>query len=139
MRDGLLGVAIGVERDLDQAARFVDHDRVAGAAFDLQVRGGGVETIRLYRQGDFVDMCRGPHLPDTGRVKAFKLLAAAGAWVSWEGLSSVVLIAALAGLVAAMLSRVAGRPISAGQPIPFGLYLCLGTWLVWLYGPFEFA
>ena len=42
-----------------------------------------VETISLYRQGDFLDMCRGPHLPDTGRLKAFKLLATAGAY--WRG------------------------------------------------------
>ena len=41
------------------------------------------DTISLYRQGDFVDMCRGPHLPDTGRLKAFKLLTVAGAY--WRG------------------------------------------------------
>jgi len=41
-------------------------------------------TLRFYRQGDFLDMCRGPHLPDTGRVgKAFRLLAVAGAY--WRG------------------------------------------------------
>ena len=43
----------------------------------------GVETISFYRQGDFVDMCVGPHLPDTGRIKAFKLLSTAGAY--WRG------------------------------------------------------
>jgi len=42
-----------------------------------------VETISLYRQGDFVDMCRGPHLSDTGKLKAFKLLTLAGAY--WRG------------------------------------------------------
>ncbi|HUT00822.1 MAG TPA: threonine--tRNA ligase [Phycisphaerae bacterium] len=41
------------------------------------------ERISLYRQGDFLDMCRGPHLPDTGRLKAFKLLSTAGAY--WRG------------------------------------------------------
>ncbi len=41
------------------------------------------EPITLYRQGDFVDLCRGPHLPSTGRVGAFKLLKVAGAY--WRG------------------------------------------------------
>jgi len=50
---------------------------------DDLVRDEGVEKISLYRQGDFVDMCRGPHLPDTGRIKAFKLISTAGAY--WRG------------------------------------------------------
>ncbi len=50
---------------------------------DDLVRAEHVETISLYRQGDFLDMCRGPHLPDTGRIKAFKLLSTAGAY--WRG------------------------------------------------------
>ena len=41
------------------------------------------EPITLYRQGGFVDLCRGPHLPSTGRVGAFKLLKVAGAY--WRG------------------------------------------------------
>ena len=41
------------------------------------------ETVSVYRQGDFVDMCRGPHVPDTGYVKSFKLLHTAGAY--WRG------------------------------------------------------
>ncbi len=40
-------------------------------------------AISFYRQGDFVDLCAGPHLPDTGRVKAVKLLSATGAY--WRG------------------------------------------------------
>lgn len=42
-----------------------------------------VPTVSLYRQGDFVDLCRGPHLPSTGFVKAFKLTSVAGAY--WRG------------------------------------------------------
>ncbi len=38
------------------------------------------ETISIYEQGEFVDLCRGPHLPSTGRVKAFKILSVAGAY-----------------------------------------------------------
>jgi len=41
------------------------------------------ETISLYWQGDFVDLCRGPHVPSTGRLKAFKLTRVAGAY--WRG------------------------------------------------------
>jgi threonyl-tRNA synthetase len=41
------------------------------------------DTVATYSQGDFVDLCRGPHLPSTGRVKAFKLLHVAGAY--WRG------------------------------------------------------
>jgi threonyl-tRNA synthetase len=37
-------------------------------------------TISLYRQGDFVDLCRGPHVPHTGFVKAFKLMKVSGAY-----------------------------------------------------------
>ncbi|HJK86391.1 MAG TPA: threonine--tRNA ligase [Candidatus Megaira endosymbiont of Nemacystus decipiens] len=41
------------------------------------------ETITLYRQGSFVDLCRGPHCPSTGRIKHFKLMKVAGAY--WRG------------------------------------------------------
>jgi threonyl-tRNA synthetase len=40
-------------------------------------------TISFYTQGNFTDLCRGPHLPDTGYIKAFKLLSVAGAY--WRG------------------------------------------------------
>lgn len=40
-------------------------------------------TISLYRQGEFVDLCRGPHIPSTGKAGAFKLLSVAGAY--WRG------------------------------------------------------
>ncbi|KTD50412.1 threonyl-tRNA synthetase [Legionella quinlivanii] len=41
------------------------------------------EVISLYRQGDFEDLCRGPHVPSTGKLKAFKLTKLAGAY--WRG------------------------------------------------------
>jgi len=41
------------------------------------------DTVSVYRQGDFVDMCRGPHFPDTGYLKSYKLLHTAGAY--WRG------------------------------------------------------
>lgn len=41
------------------------------------------EKISLYSQGDFTDLCRGPHIPSTGKIKVFKLLSVAGAY--WRG------------------------------------------------------
>lgn len=41
------------------------------------------DTVTLYRQGDFVDLCRGPHIPHTGFLRAFKLMRIAGAY--WRG------------------------------------------------------
>ena len=41
------------------------------------------QEIGLYREGDFVDLCRGPHVPSTGRLKVFKLMKVAGAY--WRG------------------------------------------------------
>jgi threonyl-tRNA synthetase len=41
------------------------------------------EPIGLYREGDFIDLCRGPHVPSTGKLKVFKLMRLAGAY--WRG------------------------------------------------------
>jgi threonyl-tRNA synthetase len=43
----------------------------------------GETTVSTYQQGDFLDLCRGPHVPNTGKIKAFKLLSVAGAY--WRG------------------------------------------------------
>src|SRR5918997_1640491 len=47
------------------------------------VQNTGVETVSLYTNGPFTDLCRGPHAPTTKRIKAFKLLSVAGAY--WRG------------------------------------------------------
>lgn len=65
-----------------------------------------------------------------------KLLAAAGAFVSWEGLPSVVLIAAMIGLGLALARGLRGNGLTLDDRLAFGPALCLGLWLVWLYGPF---
>ena len=44
---------------------------------------GGDEGVSVYRQGEFADLCRGPHLPSTGYIRSFKLTATAGAY--WRG------------------------------------------------------
>ena len=47
------------------------------------IEGIGAEEVSIYTQGTFADLCRGPHLPSTSRIKAFKLLSIAGAY--WRG------------------------------------------------------
>jgi leader peptidase (prepilin peptidase)/N-methyltransferase len=64
-----------------------------------------------------------------------KLAMAAGAWVSWTGLPTVVTLAALAALAMVLGRALAGRPVAPTEPVPFGPYLAAGLWLVWLYGP----
>jgi len=63
-----------------------------------------------------------------------KLLAAAGAWVGWAALPLLVLMAALAGLGAALLAALSGRRLHAGTRLPFGPFLAAALWLTWLYG-----
>lgn len=55
----------------------------------------GDEEISLYRQGDWVDLCRGPHVPSTGALKAFKLTSVAGAY--WRGDSSNAMLQRIYG------------------------------------------
>lgn len=43
----------------------------------------GADSVSIYTQGDFADLCRGPHLPGTGKIKHFKLMSVAGAY--WRG------------------------------------------------------
>jgi threonyl-tRNA synthetase len=65
-------------------ARFKDEgqDYKVELIEDL-VKNEGVETVSLYRNGPFTDLCRGPHGPGTKRIKAFKLTSLAGAY--WRG------------------------------------------------------
>jgi leader peptidase (prepilin peptidase)/N-methyltransferase len=61
------------------------------------------------------------------------LLAAAGAWVGWQQLGAVVLLAALSGICVALIQSARGRSLRADTAIPFGPCLALGTWIVFLY------
>jgi threonyl-tRNA synthetase len=62
----------------------VDFFRNEGEDYKAEILGEiEDETVSLYEEGGFVDLCRGPHLPSTGRVAAFKLLSVAGAY--WRG------------------------------------------------------
>ena len=53
------------------------------------------EKLSLYTQGTFTDLCRGPHIPSTGKIKAFKLMKVAGAY--WRGDSSNVMLQRIYG------------------------------------------
>jgi leader peptidase (prepilin peptidase) / N-methyltransferase len=64
-----------------------------------------------------------------------KLLAASGAWVGASALPQVILGAAVAALFAAACMRLAGRRLAAHSALPFGPFLALATWLIWLFGP----
>ena len=59
------------------------NQRYKNEMIDDLVRLENVATVSLYQQGEFLDMCRGPHLPDTGRLGFCKLLTTAGAY--WRG------------------------------------------------------
>ena len=62
-------------------------------------------------------------------------MAAAGAWVAWPGLASVVLLAACGALAVALARSLRGGALDPASTVPFGAYLAAATWLVYLYGP----
>jgi leader peptidase (prepilin peptidase)/N-methyltransferase len=64
-----------------------------------------------------------------------KLLAASGAWLGAAGLPQVILLAALAALAAAGSLRLAGIRLGIHSALPFGPFLALATWVLWLFGP----
>jgi threonyl-tRNA synthetase len=58
--------------------------RNMGESYKVEIiEGLADQTVSLYRQGDWVDLCRGPHVPSTGAIRAFKLTSIAGAY--WRG------------------------------------------------------
>ncbi|MGQ0672218.1 MAG: prepilin peptidase [Hyphomicrobium sp.] len=64
-----------------------------------------------------------------------KLFAAAGAWVGPAGLSSVLLIAALAALAVVFTLQLRGASVGRFSQLPFGPFIAVGLWFVWIYGP----
>jgi threonyl-tRNA synthetase len=70
------------------AREAIERFRAEGQDYKVQliedlIRDEGVETVSLYTNGPFTDLCRGPHAPTTKRIKAFKLQSVAGAY--WRG------------------------------------------------------
>ncbi|ORJ63582.1 threonine--tRNA ligase [Geothermobacter hydrogeniphilus] len=73
-----------IERSVVSREEAVELFRSMGEDYKVQlIEDLDQPTVSLYRQGDFVDLCRGPHLPSTGLIKAFKLTSVAGAY--WRG------------------------------------------------------
>ena len=87
-----------MQKHINADERFVREDVSAGEALERfraedqpykveliedLIRDDGVDTVSLYTNGPFTDLCRGPHAPSTGRIKAFKLQSVAGAY--WRG------------------------------------------------------
>ncbi len=98
-------------------------DRLAGAACGYL---GLWLVARLYRR------LRGRDGLGLGDAK---LLAAAGAWVGASGLPTVLAGAALAALAAAGAMQLAGHRLNRYAALPFGPFLAVAAWAVWLWGP----
>ena len=74
-----------VERSIMNRSDAVTMFKEMGEEYKVQIIESipGDEDLSFYRQGDFIDLCRGPHVPSTGALKAFKLTSVAGAY--WRG------------------------------------------------------
>ena len=74
-----------VAREVWQRDRAVEFFKSIGEHYKAEIIASipAGEPITLYREGDFVDLCRGPHVPSTGKLKVFKLMKVAGAY--WRG------------------------------------------------------
>jgi threonyl-tRNA synthetase len=87
MREHIAGDEPFVRSELP-AREAIERFRSDGQDYKVQliedlIRDEGVETVSLYTNGPFTDLCRGPHAPTTKRIKAFKLQSVAGAY--WRG------------------------------------------------------
>ena len=71
-----------IERSLLGRDEAVDFFRDMGEEYKAEIISSipADEDLSLYKQGDFIDLCRGPHVPSTGKLKAFKLMKLAGAY-----------------------------------------------------------
>jgi threonyl-tRNA synthetase len=76
---------IPVSREVWKRDDAVAFFRSIGEAYKAEIIASipSDQDISLYREGDFIDLCRGPHVPSTGRLKVFKLMKVAGAY--WRG------------------------------------------------------
>jgi threonyl-tRNA synthetase len=73
-----------ITREILSGPAAIELFRNMGESYKVElIEDLGADMVSLYRQGDFVDLCRGPHLPSTARIKAFKLTSIAGAY--WRG------------------------------------------------------
>ncbi|MEP3484836.1 MAG: prepilin peptidase [Sneathiella sp.] len=71
-----------------------------------------------------------------GDIKLFSVI---GIWVGWNGLPSVLLIACGGAIANILIRNSLGLRFIKNEKIPFGTFLCLGAWIIWLYGPIRLA
>lgn len=71
------------ELDADEAIKMMDEKGEIYKVELIKEHAGKGEKISFFKQGEFVELCAGPHIPDTSRVKAFKLTSCTGAY--WRG------------------------------------------------------
>ncbi len=76
---------IPIERSVMAREEAIDLFAAMGEAYKAELIEAipHGEELSLYKQGDFIDLCRGPHVPSTGKLKSFKLMKLAGAY--WRG------------------------------------------------------
>jgi threonyl-tRNA synthetase len=76
---------IPVSREVWQRDKAVDFFKSIGEHYKAEIIASipPDQNVSLYREGDFIDLCRGPHVPSTGKLKVFKLMKVAGAY--WRG------------------------------------------------------
>ena len=75
---------LSINREELPKAEAIELFRRMGEDYKVEILSGiPDDTVSLYRQGDWVDLCRGPHLPSTGFIQAFKLTSVA--WAYWRG------------------------------------------------------
>ncbi|MBZ4648897.1 MAG: threonyl-tRNA synthetase [Desulfomicrobiaceae bacterium] len=83
MRESIAANHPFVRREMS-ATQAREYFRSLGETYKIEIIDDlGADMVSVYQHGDFVDLCRGPHLPSTGFVRAFKLTAVAGAY--WRG------------------------------------------------------
>src|SRR5713226_1852005 len=76
---------LSVTREVWPRDKAVEYFKSIGEHYKAEIIASipAGEVVSLYREGDFIDLCRGPHVPSTGRLKVFKLMKVAGAY--WRG------------------------------------------------------
>ncbi|MBI2690868.1 MAG: threonine--tRNA ligase [Solirubrobacterales bacterium] len=103
-------IEAAMKKHIKAKEQFTRQDVTTGEAMDKFAREGqdykveliedlikneGADTVSLYTNGPFTDLCRGPHAPDTSKIKAFKLTSIAGAY--WRGDSDRTMLTRIYG------------------------------------------
>ncbi len=106
--EDLAAIEAEMQKIVDQAVPFTRQDMSKAEAEALFSKMGEPyklellrdipdEQVSVYTMGDFVDLCRGPHVPDSGRIGAFKLMSVAGAY--WRGDEKNAMLSRIYGTV----------------------------------------